>query len=467
MIIQALLAIVIPNTANVISEAINNVFGIRSIPPYQLDLYKYGSRQTFPIHIANDALQSSFKSYFDAQSSQSARPDDISLLSVQNQNVDDFVYAQRKRDVRNIVSRYYYGMNLDMDAQTKNLSANIYYSSLPYHTAASVLNQLDSFLLGYYSNNVSRSIVTTNAPVSIPDNSTNIDPTSINLDLMNCLDGMPFSYLDLINGLIIAFVISVTTIHLIRERINGSKSLQLLSGTHYSTYWLSNLIFDLMVYLFVISSLVVAIKVVAMTKDDEDTNETVIIGRDGYTLAYMFLFMVISSFSWATLSYVWSFLFKSDVVGFIVLLLVLGFACLFDMTAGYLRFFDIAISGGGGTLTRISDVIRYIFAFLFPNIAVKRAMFNLKLQKLPICYPILNFAFKDNYRNVSGLAFSDPGIGKYALLNAFNFGFGLIIIFLVESRLLTSAFNMISRQFKSTNPLKSVKYFAKLYLFSP
>lgn len=199
--------------------------------------------------------------------------------------------------------------------------------------------------------------------------------------------------------MIIAFVIACTTISLIRERTSGSKSLQMLSGTNYLTYWLSNIIFDVCVYAFSIGTMIVAIKIVAVIRRSTDeTNDTVIVGYKSETLLYLLAFMLIASFSWAFLAYVCSFFFKSDVIGFVVVLLVLGFACLFDMLLGYLKLLVVGVSGGQvGTLGRITDLARYALAFLFPNVAVKRVVFNLKLQNLPICIPLLDVGFQGFY----------------------------------------------------------------------
>lgn len=192
-----------------------------------------------------------------------------------------------------------------------------------------------------------------------------------------------------------AFVIACTTITLIRERTSGSKSLQLLSGTHYITYWTSNLIFDMLVYVFTIGTMILALKIVALARSSDSTNDTVIVASKGATLAYYLLFLLLVSLSWAVLAYVASFLFKSDVIGFVVVFLVLGFACLFDMICGYLKLLDAGLTGGKvGTLGHITDTIRYVFAFLFPNVAVKRALFNLKIQNMPVCITLLDLAFQ-------------------------------------------------------------------------
>lgn len=235
-------------------------------------------------------------------------------------------------------------------------------------------------------------------------------------------------------------MIACTTITLIRERTSGSKSLQLLSGTHYITYWASNLIFDMVVYIFTICTMILALKLVAIARSSDSTNDTVIVAYKGATLAYLLLFLLLVSLSWAVLAYVASFFFKSDVIGFVVVLLVLGFACMFDMVCGYLKLLDAGLMAGTGvgTLGRITDTIRYIFAFLFPNIAVKRALFNLKIQNIPVCMTLLQVT--SNFKNVSGFAFPDPGIGKFLALNYANLLAGLILLFLLETKLISSTF---------------------------
>ena len=146
--------------------------------------------------------------------------------------------------------------------------------------------------------------------------------------------------------------------------------------------------------------MILALKLVALARSQDTTNDTVIVGYKGETLLYLLIFMILASLSWALLAYVCSFLFKSDVIGFVVVLLVLGFACLFDMILGYLKLLDVGISGGKvGALGKITDVIRYVFVFLFPNISVKRAVFNLKLQNMPMCIPLLDVAFQGRLIN--------------------------------------------------------------------
>lgn len=64
--LEAVLSVVIPSSAVVISDAINSIFGVRTIPPFEFDLYKYGP-QTLPVRSNDSTLQARFVDYLDRQ----------------------------------------------------------------------------------------------------------------------------------------------------------------------------------------------------------------------------------------------------------------------------------------------------------------------------------------------------------------------------------------------------------------
>jgi hypothetical protein len=90
-------------------------------------------------------------------------------------------------------------MGLELSLNEAQIAGKIFYSSVPYHTAATMLNQVTSLMLAYATDNMSRSIVTTNAPISVTDNSTSFNPSDLNF--LNCIEGIPFSFLDIANGI--------------------------------------------------------------------------------------------------------------------------------------------------------------------------------------------------------------------------------------------------------------------------
>ncbi len=96
-----------------------------------------------------------------------------------------------------------------------------------------------------------------------------------------------------------AFIISILVIHVSNERISGSKCLQLLSGTHFTTYWLSNYIFDLAICFLNIFSMLFVIKLVDFVKNDQTSEISPIASDD--TFGYVWLLFLVSSFSWCAL----------------------------------------------------------------------------------------------------------------------------------------------------------------------
>ena len=88
------------------------------------------------------------------------------------------------------------------------------------------------------------------------------------IDYLPCMDTLPYSLLKFGTSIIIALIISILVIHVGRENFNGSKGLQLLSGTHFTTYWFANYIFDLAICFFNAGTLVAMIKLVITIKND-------------------------------------------------------------------------------------------------------------------------------------------------------------------------------------------------------
>lgn len=193
----------------------------------------------------------------------------------------------------------------------------------------------------------------------------------------------------MLNSIIIALIISILVINVARERVNGSKCLQLITGTKSYVYWLSNYLFDMFVCLFIIATMIVALKLVDLAKNDP-TNEIYPLAKSS-TLGYVFLLLFISSFSWCTLAYIWSFFFKSEIISFIVLAIILGVCSFLDMVWSFIQlFFQVDSPGETTTTSKIMNVLRYIFAVLFPNVTIKRGLYNLKIRENTYCLNSLN-----------------------------------------------------------------------------
>lgn len=169
----------------------------------------------------------------------------------------------------------------------------------------------------------------------------------------------------------------------------GSKQLQLLSGTHYSVYWISNYLFDYCVCFVQIVTLVVGLKIVDAIKNDTSSETYAIAGDE--TLGYFLILLMFSALAWCTLAYIWSFFFKQDIVGFIVLLIILCVIAFIDMILTFIELLFQQSNGGptnGGAV--FVNVVRWILVIFLPNLLVKRGMYDLKIRKNDYCLTGIN-----------------------------------------------------------------------------
>lgn len=260
------------------STLINSIRGVvKNYGSYELTPYNY-STQTVPYSLTSSAPTTNIESYLNARFSNA-----ITLEKVSS-NLNDYVLDKRKNDIKNLVRNYYMGMSLNLSSADK-LYATIYFSSMAYHSSANILNEIDNLILYVASNYTSQyKINTINAPLA---SNTSLSSSNQLLEVLPCLDTMPFSLLNFINSIIVALMIGFMVMHVGRERNNGSKQLQMLSGIHYATYWLSNYCFDLIVYFFNVSSIVLALKIINAIKKDTTNELYSIAGSDN--LGYLYL----------------------------------------------------------------------------------------------------------------------------------------------------------------------------------
>jgi hypothetical protein len=55
-----------------------------------------------------------------------------------------------------------------------------------------------------------------------------------------------------------------------------------------------------------------------------------------------------------------------------------------------MMFISIDSSGQSSIMSTLLNLSRYLFAFLFPNVTVKRALYNIKINKNFYCITSLN-----------------------------------------------------------------------------
>lgn len=261
---------------------------------------------------------------------------------------------------------------------------------MAFHSSSVIINEISNLLLVFLTNDFTKSITTYNSPISLNESSFKGNDFLQNLA---CIDVLPVSILNLINAEIIALIISLISIHITKERQNGFKTLQFISSTHYGTYWLSNYIFDLAICLFNIITMIVVLKLVDLIKNDP-TNEINPIVTNS-SILYVLLLLMVSSLAWPPLAYLCSFLFKSDIISFIVLFIVLSVAAFLDMLWSFVQLFmNLETSESNSFAASLLNTFRYSFAFLFPNVTIKRGLYNIKISKNLNCIMSLNGVLK-------------------------------------------------------------------------
>ncbi len=373
---EAVLAALIPGESNLI----NSLRGIvTSYGTNNLNSSQYG-RQQIPYYVAgNDPTITALMSAYHVNSVPGA-----TFVNYPENTINADVLAKRTSNVSAFIGDYY--MSFALANLGGSLYASAHYNTLAFHSPAACVARVSNMLLQFISGSGLKSITTVNSP--IPSTYTLSNQTSY-LQLLACLDSLPVSLLNFFNAVIVAFIISIMVMSVARERLNGSKQLQLLSGTHYSVYWAANYLFDLAVCLVQISTLVIALKVVDAIKNDTSSETYAIAGDEN--LGYFFVLLLCSCLSWCTLAYIWSFFFKQDIIGFIVLLIIMAVVAFVDMVLTFIELLFQQNNGGtnnpGATFVY---VVRWIITALLPNLVVKRGMYNLKIRTNEYCLDGVN-----------------------------------------------------------------------------
>jgi hypothetical protein len=393
ILIEGLAAYLIPPQSYLIDQLGGTIqkYGV-----YKLDIKNYNP-QTIPYSIYGDgdveSMEKLVKTFINPIKTPNTILQPIYNVTIDNE-IDKYVLKKRKEDVNNIVNNYYIGFGINISS-TNEIRVAGYYSTLAYHSGATIVNLLDNILQAFLSNSTKSSISTLNTP--LPANSTRYRGNRF-LKYLACFDVLPLSLLNLLTAINIGFFISLLVMHVSKERINGFKTLQLLSGTHGVVYWISNYIFDLILCLINVALIVSVLKLVGYFKNDQ-TSELYAITVDP-TIGYVALLLFISALSWPTLAHLWSFIFKSDVTGFVILALILGIAPFIDVVLSFVLLFintNLDVPDVKATGSDALDAFRIIIFLLFPNVTVKKGIYNLKIRNNTYCIDSINQILKGNF----------------------------------------------------------------------
>lgn len=396
LIFQLIIVSIIPSSNSVIDKIgkTENSYGT-----FELDIKKYSSHE-IPFYTIDASDTNPVNRVLQNFYTYSNRPN-INLLRV-NSSVYDYVAKKHNKSLISLLKEHYFGitwLNSVTDPNDiNNFDITAYYSTTAYQTPGVIINEISNLLLSFLNTNkLSKKISTINEPIP-PDNNNYYGNNF--LKYLGCFDVLPLSLFNFATSIVIAFVISINVMHVSKEKINGSKKLQLLSNTNKIVYWTSNFIFDFTVCLVNIC-LVIAVTCLAnYIRNNPEVDIFIMSSRP--TVGYWFLILIISSFNWTFLSYFWLSFFKSDVTAFVILLLLLGVASFTDVVFSFFQLFnnitnpDLNFDSASTLLLYIS---RMIIAVLFPNVTIKRQLFNFRLRSNHYCIDSLNRVLKSKKKN--------------------------------------------------------------------
>nr|APD26547.1 ATP-binding cassette transporter subfamily A member 3-like X1 protein [Brachionus koreanus] len=435
LVFQLVIVSIIPSSNSVIDKIgkTENSYGT-----FELDINKYTSHaipfytiDASPTNPVNKVLKSFYK--------YSNRPN-INLLRV-NSSVYDYVAKRHNQSLISLLKEYYFGIKW-LSSETEpndfnNFDITAYYSTTAYQTPGVIVNEISNLLLSFLNTNkLSKSISTVNEP--IPPNNNNYYGNNF-LKYLGCFDVLPLSLFNFATSIVIAFVISINVMHVSKEKINGSKKLQLLSNTTKTVYWASNFIFDFIVCLFNICLVIGITSLANYIRNNPEVDIFIMSSRP--TVGYWFLILIISSLNWTFLSYFWLSFFKSDVTAFVILLLLLGIASFTDVVFSFFQLFNNITNPDlnfDSASTLFLYILRMILAVLFPNVTIKRQLFNFRLRSNRYCIDSLNRVLKTNFRyDTNYMGINEPGNGLFLLISAFQLVF-IVLLFIATE---TNAFN--------------------------
>jgi hypothetical protein len=350
-----------------------------------LDINDYGTqRLVYSTHgPANHSgqIKDLLKIFYDRQSKAN-----VNLIVVDNSSVEQYVFEARKENLRNLYSDFYAAVQLNTSLADQ-LGVSLFYNTMAYHSSATVLNEVTNLLLAFYNNkSLSKSIKTYNSPIR------HIEPIKTFYNLLSCYDILPISVFNLIASLNVAFIISMMILHVSTDKIESSKTLAYISGMHYLTYWLANYIFDFMICLFNVASIVLAVYIY-----DNVTGSAASSSVHEYpTLVHFLVLLYGSSLAWPCFAHVWSFVFKHEVMPFVVVFSLLSLMSLVDVLLAFLQLYGRLNMAFNGSVITLIDYSRLFLMILCPNVTVKHFASALKIREDTFCLNSINYIFKSD-----------------------------------------------------------------------
>ncbi len=152
---------------------------------------------------------------------------------------------------------------------------------------------------------------------------------------------------------------------------------------------------------------------------------------------YFFLMILMYSLASLPLIYVYSFIPKSELIGFIGFFIINVIGCFFDMVLDFISVYSQAQATNATSSTGLSIVmvnLTWVLVVIFPSVNFKHALFNIRLKSNPGCISSLNSLFFTSYiSNGPWMAIASPGLGASFIIFCSQILFWWIILILIEN----------------------------------
>jgi hypothetical protein len=135
--------------------------------------------------------------------------------------------------------------------------------------------------------------------------------------------------------------------------------------------------------------------------------------------------------------YVYSFIPKSELIGFITFFIINVIACFFDMVLHFIAVFSQAQALGATSITNLATVMNnltWVLVVIFPCVTFKRALFNIRLKSNSACDSSLNsLMFTDYSYTEPWMSAREPGLGIQFIIFCAQMIFWWIVLILIEN----------------------------------
>ncbi|KAL5250662.1 hypothetical protein ACHWQZ_G016406 [Mnemiopsis leidyi] len=305
-------------------------------------------------------------------------------------NMTEFVLKKIKKTHGHFNKDYIMGFSALEGLRNSPDITMLWFNNRPYHSIPVLLNLYTNAFLNAQGQDIT--VTVTNKP---------LPPSTI--EKVKNVNDQIFAFMVSFNVMFgFAFLASSFVIFIVKERINGTRHLLMLSGLNPVVYWLSSFVWDMFNFLLPSLLMLVLFRCFGVS------------AFCGSNLAIVLLVEILYGWAVIPLMYLLGNLFKNEVVAYtrlIMLNIITG-------TGASLVIFILSIPSLG--LVNVAHTLEWIFLFL-PNFDLGQALGDIYLNYVikEACEKTfeskVSCAFEHIVYQDDFLAWASPGIGRYCV----------------------------------------------------